>query len=133
MAETKQRIWQDRKRHLGLPLSFTQYALSQDRLFVSTGLLTRQDEELLLYRVKDISTSRTLWQRMLGLGSITVLSSDKTAPTLILQNVKDPLAVKELLFDNVEQAKLRRRVRMTEIVAAQALPDEEDDDLDDEL
>lgn len=28
-------LWQDRKRVFGLPLSFTRYRLSEDRLFLS--------------------------------------------------------------------------------------------------
>ena len=61
-----QYIWRDRKRFLGMPLSFTRYALSEDRLFLSVGFFSIKDEEVLLYRVRDISSSRTLWQRLLG-------------------------------------------------------------------
>ena len=32
-------IWTDRKRHFGLPISFTKYSLSEDRLFRETGFL----------------------------------------------------------------------------------------------
>lgn len=53
-------IWKDRKRYLGLPLSFTRYALSEDRLFQSIGFLNIRDEEILLYRIRDINTTRTL-------------------------------------------------------------------------
>ena len=95
-------IWQDRKRWLGMPLSFTRYALSEDRLFLSVGFLNIRDEELLLYRVRDISSSRTLGQRMLGVGTITVTSSDKTTPSLVLKNIKHPLEVKEMLHRQVE-------------------------------
>ena len=41
-------LWRDRLRHLGLPLSFTRYALSEDRLFLETGLLSTKCEEILL-------------------------------------------------------------------------------------
>ena len=41
-------IWSDRKRHLGLPLSFTKYSLSEDRLFRETGCFTIREEEILL-------------------------------------------------------------------------------------
>ena len=27
-------IWSDRKRHLGLPISFTKYSLSESRVFI---------------------------------------------------------------------------------------------------
>ena len=80
-------IWKDRKRRLGLPLSFTRYAMSEDRLFVSVGFLNIKDEELLLYRVRDINTSRTLGQRIFGVGTVTVMSSDKTTPSLLLKNM----------------------------------------------
>lgn len=126
-------VWKDRKRYLGMPLSFTRYALTRDRLFLSVGFLSIKDEEVLLYRVRDITTSRTLGQRIFGVGTVTVLSSDKTAPTLLLKNVKNPLAVKELLHELVEDMKIRRRVRVGEIMASNAAEDEEDIDPDDEL
>ena len=124
-------LWKDRKRYLGLPLSFTRYMLSEDRLFVSVGFLNIKDDEILLYRIRDIDTSRTLWQRIFGVGSITVVSSDKTMPTLVLQNVKDPVFVKELLHKQVEEMKIRRRVRLGEIMT-DADGDGEYDDPDNE-
>lgn len=120
-------IWKDRKRFLGMPLSFTRYAMSEDRLFLSVGFMTIRDEEILLYRVRDINTSRTLWQRMLGVGTVTVASSDKTMPTLVMKNIRHPLAVKEMLHRQVEQMKLRRHVRVGEIMTN----DFDDDDVDD--
>lgn len=125
-------LWKDRKRHLGLPLSFTRYALSEDRLFLSVGFINIRDEEVLLYRVRDITTSRTLWQRLFGVGTITVVSSDKTMPTLVLQNVKDPTMVKELLHRSVEDIKIARRVRVGEIMTSHDDDDLDDDDLDDD-
>ena len=121
-------LWKDRKRHLGLPLSFTRYALSEDRLFLSVGFFSIKDEEILLYRIRDISTSRSLWQRIVGVGTITVVSSDKTAPTLLLKNVKNPLDVKELLHRQVEEVKIRRRIRVGEIMTdvPEDLPEESD-------
>lgn len=109
-------IWADRKRHFGLPISFTKYSLSEDRLFRETGLLNLNEEEVLLYRVRDVSLSRSLWQRIFGVGTITVHSSDKTSPTLEVINVKDSKFVKELIFTNVEKAKEERRMRATELL-----------------
>ena len=121
-------LWRDRKRHLGLPLSFTRYSLSEDRLFLTEGLLNVRDDEVLLYRVRDIDTRRSLWQRLFGVGTVTVISSDKTRPTLVMKNIKDPLMVKELLHQQVEQMKDRRRVRYGEVMTTGA---GDDDDLDD--
>lgn len=125
-----QYIWKDRKRFWGMPLSFTRYALSGDRLFLSVGFLSVRDEEVLLYRVRDISLRRSLWQRIFGVGTITVISSDKTTPQLALKNIKRPMDIKELLHENVEDAKLRRRMRFSEMMTD--LPDGNDDDPDDD-
>lgn len=121
-------IWTDRKRFLGMPLSFTRYALSEDRLFLSTGFLSIEDNEILLYRVRDITTSRSLWQRIFGVGTVTVVSCDKSHPTLELKNIKNPLVVKEMLHQQVEAMNIRRRVRVGEIIASNY--EDGDDDLD---
>ena len=109
-------IWHDRKRFLGMPITFTRYGLSKGRLFLSVGLLSVRDDEVLLYRVRDLTVKRSLWQRLFGVGTVIVKSSDKTTPTLILKNIKDPMMVKELLYQHVEEAKDKRRVRVGEIV-----------------
>ena len=116
MAFTIEHLWKDRKRYFGLPLSFTRYSLSEDRLFVSVGFLSIRDDEVLLYRVRDIDTSRSLWQRIFGVGTVTVISSDKTMPNLVLKNIKDPVFVKELIHKQVEEMKIKRRVRVGEIM-----------------
>lgn len=131
MAISIEYLWKDRKRYLGLPLSFTRYSLSEDRLFTSVGLLNLKDDEILLYRVRDIDTSRSLWQRIFGVGTVTVMSSDKSMPNLVLKNIKDPVFVKELIHKQVEQAKIQRRVRVGEIMTdadGDGLPDDLDDD-----
>ena len=126
-----QYIWRDRKRFLGMPLSFTRYALSEDRLFLSVGFLSIKDEEVLLYRVRDISSSRSLGQRLFGVGTVTVVSSDKTMPSLVLKNIKDPRRIKELLHNQVEEMKIRRRMRVGEVMGMPDYNDAGDDtDLD---
>ncbi len=120
-------VWKDRKRFLGMPLSFTRYAMSDDRLFLSVGCFSIRDEEVLLYRVRDITVTRTLLQRMLGVGTVVVSSSDKTTARLELKNIKNPMAVKELIHQRVEESKLHHRVRVGEIMASNMDNDDFDD------
>ena len=127
MAITIEYLWKDKKRYFGMPISFTRYRLSEDRLFLSVGFLNIKDEEILLYRIRDIATKRNLWQRIFGVGTVTVVSSDKTMPTLVLQNVKDPVMVKELIHKQVEEMKIQRRVRFGEIMTTDG---DELDDMD---
>lgn len=123
-------IWKDRKRHLGLPLSFTRYQLSEDRLFCETGFLNLNVEEVLLYRVRDLKLTMSFGQRIFGVGTVCVISSDQSAPHLELKNVKRPREVKELIHQNVEAAKDKRRMRTTEIVGG---PEDVSQDLADDF
>lgn len=109
-------IWKDRKRFLGMPLSFTRYRLSEDRIFLEIGLLNMKQEEVLLYRIRDISLTRSLGQRLFGVGTVKLHSSDKTTPELILKNIKHPNEVKELIHQQVEEMKLKRRMRVGELL-----------------
>ena len=126
--ESIEYLWKDRRRRLGLPLSFTRYLLSEDRLFCETGLLNLKASEVLLYRVQDLELTMTLGQRIFGVGTVCVHSSDKSMPHLDLKNVKHPRQVKELIHQNVEQAKERRRMRATELLGKDGGPDYHDGD-----
>ena len=131
MAVTIEYLWKDRKRYFGMPLSFTRYALSEDRLFMSVGFLSIKDDEVLLYRVRDIDLERHLFQRLFGVGTVTVMSSDKSMPNLVLKNIKDPVMVKEIIHKQVEEMKIKRRVRVGEIMGNEI--DDADGEFEDEL
>lgn len=105
-------LWSDRKRvlFLGLPLSFTTYRLTSNRLFINSGLLTQKQDEVRLYRITDVSLTRTLIQRIFGLSTIHCNSSDKTLGNFSIINVKDGENVKELLSQTVEEERVARRV-----------------------
>ena len=127
-------IWKDRKRVFGLPWTFTRYRLSEDRLFCERGFLNIKQDEVLLYRVRDLQLNLKLTQRIFGVGTICVVSSDKSVPHLDLVNVKHPREVKELIHKNVEAAKDKRRMRTTEIMGDMDADDfshDFDDGLDD--
>ena len=120
-------LWKDRRRYFGLPLSFTRYRLSEDRIFVEKGFLSIHVEEVLLYRVRDLELRLPLTQRIFGVGTICVHSSDKTAPDLLIRCVKQPRQVKELIFRQVEEQKEHRRMRTMEMVGARDDGEPQDD------
>ena len=117
--ESIQYIWKDRKRILGMPITFTRYRLSDDRLFCEKGFLNIKQDEVLLYRVRDLQLNMSLGQRIFGVGTICVVSSDKSVPHMDLVNVKDPRYVKELIHRSVEEAKDQRRMRTMEVMGGE--------------
>ena len=120
-------IWTDRKRIIfGLPWTFTKYILTKEKLLVETGILNKDQEEIRLYRIMDMTLKRSLWQRLFGLGTIHCCTADKSSPELDIQWIPDSENVKELLSDLVEAERMEKRVSSREFFSAS------DGDLDDD-
>jgi membrane protein YdbS with pleckstrin-like domain len=92
------------------------YRLTTQRLFVRRGWLARHVDELELYRVKDVVVDQGILQRVLGYGTVTVLSDDDTAPEVDLVRISSPIKVKELIRTQYRGARLREGVRPTELM-----------------
>ncbi|SFN92157.1 PH domain-containing protein [Pseudobutyrivibrio sp. UC1225] len=122
-------LWHDRKRHFGLPLSFTKYSMSEDRLFVETGFFNLVQNEVRLYRILDLQLKRSIGQRIFGVGSIFVSSSDKNLGTFEIRNVKNSANVKEMLSVQVEQQREAKRVVGREYMGGDIDFEDDDDDV----
>ena len=124
-------IWSDRKRNwLGLPWTFTVYGLTEDRLFIKTGVLNIHEDEVRLYRILDLSLRRSFWQRIVGLGTIHVDSSDKTMKAFDIHNIRDCENVKEQLSGLVEQERDNKRVSSREFIGGYEVGDDGFDEPD---
>jgi len=121
-------LWQDRKRTLfGLPLSFTLYKLTEEKLMIETGFLNKKEEEVRLYRILDITLRRSLGERLFGLGTIHCCSGDKSTPEFDISRIKNAHAVKEMLSDLVEKERAEKRVAGREFMDGDAdMVDHED-------
>jgi len=115
LEEKQEIVWKDRKRYFGLPLSFTRYSIKGIRLYLSKGFINVEENELLLYRVMDIKSNRTLADRIFGVGTITLYTADKTDSELKIIRVKNPNKVRELISKMVEEERAKIRIRGKEI------------------
>ncbi len=124
-------IWEDRKRNgLGLPWTFTKYGMDKERLFIDKGFLSTKSYEVRLYRITDVSLVRTLWQKIIGTGTILIHSSDRTLGNFKIRNVKKSESVKELISDTVEKQREAKRVYTRENMVETSEGDEGFDDVD---
>lgn len=104
-------IWKDRKRPIfGLPLSFTKYRLTEEKLLIGTGILWIKEEDIQLYRIMDLTLHQSLFQRIFNVGTIHCCSGDKTTPEFDIKDVKNPAQVKELLSKQVEEQRDKKRI-----------------------
>lgn len=128
MEDTKY-VWKERKRtFLGLPLSFTVYKLTPEKLLIETGFLSKKEEEIRLYRIMDLTLRRSFGQRLLGLGTIHCCTADKSTPELDILSVRKSRKIKELLSDMVEKQREEKRVFGREYMADSGDEYEEHDD-----
>ncbi|MFI3170374.1 MAG: PH domain-containing protein [Faecalibacterium sp.] len=125
--DTLPTLWCDRKRILGMPISFTKYTLNANKLLLNTGFINLKEEEILLYRIRDISFSQSFWDRLFRVGNLTLTSSDNSHPTLEIKHVKKPRSVKEALSKCIEEDRRQRKIRATELMD-DTLPFEQDGD-----
>lgn len=92
----------------------TVYEVTSQRIRVIRGLLGNTIDEVELVRVRDTRVKQHLGERMLDVGDITVVSTDPTNPELVLNNVKNPMEVRELIRNAVIKEKDRRGLRYRE-------------------
>lgn len=120
-------IWHDRKRiFCGLPWTFTKYSLTKDRLFIETGLFNYKQNETRLYRILDLQLTRSFIQRIFGLGTIKVCSSDKALGNFDIKNIKLSSNVKELLSVNIEEQRQKNRVSSREFMNGTDIDEDND-------
>ena len=117
MDKTKLK-WYARKRlWCRLPWTFTKYGMSEDRIFVETGILNLHQKDVRLYRILNISLTRSLTQRIFGMGTIHLDSNDKDLECFELKNILDSEHIKEMISDAVEAERKRNKVSTREFMS----------------
>lgn len=110
--------WSDTKRYFGAPISFTYYTVSDGRLYIQRGLLATHYDEVMLFRIYDIKMVETLWQRLFGVGTVIVYTSDASSPRKVVRlvNIKKPLWVRDFLSRRVEAARDEKGIQGAEFI-----------------
>ncbi len=110
-------IWSDKKRtFLGLPLSFTRYYLTEERLITRIGFFNVNEDELELYRIIDKKLERPFGQRLFGCGTIVLFCKDADTPEKHIVSVKCPREVSDLISSFMDRQKDRFAVRGRDMI-----------------
>ena len=86
----------------------TQYTITSQRVIIERGILSKSVEEIDLRYVEDTRFFQSFMERMLGIGNVTLVSSDKTTPTFVLFHILDPRATRELVRTHAYQISQRQ-------------------------
>lgn len=93
----------------------TTYELTTQRLRMRTGVLNKRVDELELYRVKDYAMEQPLMLRLVGLGNVTMVTSDASTPTVAMRAIPGAEQVREKLRSAVQAERDRKRVRELDV------------------
>ena len=83
-------------------LKMTYYEVMPDRIEWSRGILDRKVDNLDMYRVIDMKMRRTIFDCIFGIGTIILITTDKTDPEFVFEKVARPRE----LYDVIKKASL---------------------------
>jgi hypothetical protein len=83
-------------------LKTTHYEVSTDRIEWSRGLLDRKVDNLDMFRVIDLKLRRSLLDCIVGVGTVTVITTDKSDPEFTFEKIRNP----RKLYDAIKKASL---------------------------
>lgn len=107
-------LWKGSGTIMGILPTFEEYALYPDRLRRRRGILFREEDEVMLYRVLDIR----LRLYPFGLGDIILYSADVTDPVMVLRCVRDASRVRDLIRQAVTETRRTMGVEGAEMLGA---------------
>ncbi len=95
----------------------SRFKVTLRRIELERGILSKSIESLELWRVLDLKYSQNVFDRILGVGRITVMSTDQSTPELVLYGLPDGRAIFERLREAVQVA--RHTSRPMELVGGE--------------
>lgn len=84
------------------------YELTSQRFIHQSGLLSRRTDRIEVIDIDDVSFVQGPFERMLGIGTIHVSSTDRTDPLLVMPGIADVRRVAGMI-DDVRRRERRRR------------------------
>ncbi len=97
-------------------LKMVEYIITTQRVRVISGLFSKEVQEIELFRVKDTAARQAFFQRLFGLGTITILSGDEGHPRLVLDGVPNAIEMRERLRQEVLALRQRFGVREVDVM-----------------
>ena len=116
-----------RTKFLGLPICFTTYTISDEKLSITSGFLNITVDDAYMYKVQDVKLTRSLWERIFRLGTVTCYTGDTTHPELKLLHIKNSNSIKDFLMTASEEARRKRRTLHTMDIDATDLEEVDED------
>jgi uncharacterized membrane protein YdbT with pleckstrin-like domain len=89
-------------------LQSTIYTITNQRVMIERGMLSKSLNEIDLRYIDDTQFFQSATGRLLGIGNVTLISSDKAFPTTVLLGIADPRNIRELIRARAYQVSQRQ-------------------------
>ena len=117
-------IWTDKPRNfLGLPLNFTRYILTPDRIITRKGFLNQREDKVMLYRIYDSCLHLPLSQRIFKCGTLMLHAYDSDTAMKTIRSIKNVRQISALIEEHVETARTKYNIPAMEMVGSAINPD----------
>lgn len=102
-----------RTKFLALPICFTTYTITDEKLTITSGFLDITVDDAFMYKVQDVKLTKSLMERIFKLGTVTCYTGDTTHPELKLLHIRNASEIKDFLMNASEEARRKRRALHT--------------------
>lgn len=85
-----------------LKLKMTRYEVTPERIEWGRGIFDRRVDNLDMFRVIDLKMRRTVFDCIFGIGTVGLITTDKTDPEFVFEKIRSP----RRLYDIIKNASL---------------------------
>ena len=112
-------LWVGERKSAGasaVGMSDQRYRITKDRIYIDQGLLNSRSEQVQLWMVRDVDVRQAFHQTSKNIGDVVVWLEQADPSTgkteVLLDNIEDPYAVRDLLNSAVSEAKAKKQMQL---------------------
>jgi uncharacterized membrane protein YdbT with pleckstrin-like domain len=92
----------------------TKYKITNERIVIREGIFTTRQNQIELFRIRDLAAHQSFMQKLMKVGDVTVISSDTSLPRLTMSGLPHPFELKEQIRKNSIEMRKRKHIRLHE-------------------
>nr|WP_294492219.1 PH domain-containing protein [uncultured Anaerosporobacter sp.] len=118
-------IEKKRTKFLALPICFTTYTITDEKVTIKSGFLSITEDDAYMYKIQDVRLKKSFMERIFKIGTVICYTGDTTHPELELVHIKHAPEIKDYIMAASEEARRKRRTMHTLDIDVSELDEEQ--------